>query len=221
MSRNCAKIEPRPNSRFSSCPDARWFLLSCEECGNFTIQFGRMMALVGIQGKVRFLTAFASVALTLCFDTYRAKCWFLQYKVLGTHTLESLLCRRKHAPATGDRSRVVAERDRLRDFNLVTDVRLELEEPALEARAVVGGEGHSAARARLDLVVNGESSTADGRDTRVDAVADERSVADPVPSPRQLDVPHGSGAPALSENRTRSTRVEDLVPSRGREAPGR
>eukprot|EP00964_Phaeocystis_antarctica_P074471 scaffold45791_cov86-Phaeocystis_antarctica.AAC.2 len=50
---------------------------------------------------------------------------------------QSLLPRRKHAPATGDRGRVV-ERDRLRDFNLVTDVRLELEEPALEIRAVVG-----------------------------------------------------------------------------------
>eukprot|EP00964_Phaeocystis_antarctica_P004605 scaffold2484_cov46-Phaeocystis_antarctica.AAC.2 len=133
---------------------------------------------------------------------------------------QSLLPRRKHAPATGDRGRVVAERDCLRDFNLVTDARLELDEPALEVRAVVGGEGHSASGARLDLVVDGEFSAADGRDTRVDAVADERSVADPVPSPGQLDVLHGSGVPALSENRTDLTRVEDLVPSRRRKAPG-
>eukprot|EP00964_Phaeocystis_antarctica_P012637 scaffold6962_cov54-Phaeocystis_antarctica.AAC.2 len=131
----------------------------------------------------------------------------------------SLLPRRKHAPTTGDRGRV-AERDRLRDFNLVTDVRLELEEPALEARAVVGGEDHGASGARLDLVVDGELSAADGRDTRVDTVADERSVADPVPSPRQLDVLHRSGIPALSEHRTDLAREEDLVPSLRREAPG-
>eukprot|EP00964_Phaeocystis_antarctica_P092241 scaffold59302_cov92-Phaeocystis_antarctica.AAC.1 len=81
---------------------------------------------------------------------------------------QSLLPHRKHAPGTGGRDRVV-ERDRLRDFNLVTDARLELDEPALEVRAVVGGQGHSASGARLDLVVDGEFSTTDGRDTRVDA----------------------------------------------------
>ena len=71
-----------------------------------------MMALIGIQGKVRFLTAFASVALSLYVSTGRnvGKKWgpytlshltgkpkntsfyyntrFLQYKVLGTHMLE-------------------------------------------------------------------------------------------------------------------------------------
>eukprot|EP00964_Phaeocystis_antarctica_P140973 scaffold105928_cov66-Phaeocystis_antarctica.AAC.1 len=92
---------------------------------------------------------------------------------------QSLLPRCKHAPTTGDRGRVVAECDRLRDFNFVTDARLQLDEPALEVRAVVGGEDHSASGPRLDLVVDGKFSVADCRDTRVYAVADERSVADP------------------------------------------
>ena len=98
-------------------------------------------------------------------------------------TVSSLLRRRKHAPVTGDRGRAVAERDPLRDFNLVTDARLELGEPARELRAGVGAEGQSTSAARLDLVVSGECSATNSCDARVDTVAREWSVADPAPSP--------------------------------------
>jgi hypothetical protein len=59
----------------------------------------------------------------------------------------------------------IAERDRLRDFNLVSDARLELDEPALERRAVVGGNAHIGSRARLDLIVVAKRVAADSRDT--------------------------------------------------------
>ena len=47
----------------------------------------------------------------------------------------------------------VAERDCLRDLDLVADARLELE-GGLELRAAVGAKGQSTSGARLDLVVN-------------------------------------------------------------------
>ena len=42
---------------------------------------------------------------------------------LRTLWSQSLLPHRKHAAATGDQGCIVAKRDRLRDFNLVTDAR--------------------------------------------------------------------------------------------------
>jgi hypothetical protein len=73
-------------------------------------------------------------------------------------------------PSEARRGGAVAECDRLRDLHLVADARRELDEPALELRAGVGGEGHGASGTRLDLVVGGEFGAADGRDARVDGV---------------------------------------------------
>ena len=59
----------------------------------------------------------------------------------------------------------VAERDRLRDLDLVADARHELE-GGFKLRAAVGAQGQSTSGARLDLVVNCKLP-AHGHDSRV------------------------------------------------------
>eukprot|EP00964_Phaeocystis_antarctica_P024414 scaffold13674_cov61-Phaeocystis_antarctica.AAC.6 len=152
---------------------------------------------------------------------------------LGSWSRRSMLprllpCGPQHAHARRLRWRE-PERDRLRDLHPVTDARLELGEVALELRAVVGGDTRKVSGARLELVVRSELP-ADDLDSRVEAVADGRSVADPVPSLVQHDLVvvrvrvqrgvagriHESVPPVLSENGTDVTRVEELVPARRR-----
>ena len=71
---------------------------------------------------------------------------------------------------------------------------------------------------RLDLIVRAElGAPDDGRDL-VQSVDVERGVANPVPPVDQRDVLYRElGEPCLLEDRTRSTRVVDLVPKRHRQ----
>ena len=118
----------------------------------------------------------------------------------------------------------VAEGDRLLHLELVAAARRELGEAARPLRHPVGivapserAELETVAGAPHDLIVGAEAAGPDGLDL-VDFVGMERGVADPVPPGLQHDVLHGKlGNPCLLDNRTRSTRVVDLVTQRHRQ----
>ena len=104
----------------------------------------------------------------------------------------------------------IAEGDRLRHLELVTNAGRELDQVARPLSPSEGAETEEGAATRLDLIVRGEAPD-DGRHV-IDRVSAKWGVTDPVPPFAQHDVLHGKlGEPCLLENRTRSTRVEDFV----------